>query len=327
MSTIVGRGRGRGRGILSLSKVAATSPNHKVGGNCSELESSALAINELNIASSSSPPPLSDDGSSISPHLILKPPAQTECHEEKFYEQVSQHIEKLSFDAADQDLDVIEKLSRECARNEDNIQQVIKVIYGKSLVDLDFARTGVMICDRLSKIDGDGLKYRTHLLNLLQNDFTDVQQHWQRVKNIDPEQQQQEKLQPTSHEKFKGLVVFLCQVYVTMKTANGESFRVLITPIIQCLEMLLESATSDELEILNNLLQSVGQQLETDEPDKMQELLNKIRLKIIQGSSRQVRCYLLEIIEIQAHNWKMLPSDITRFYCDTSADILAGMVV
>ncbi|XP_014776244.1 CBP80/20-dependent translation initiation factor [Octopus bimaculoides] len=112
-----------------------------------------------------------------------------------------------------------------------------------------------------------------------------------------------------------------------MTTVKGETFRVLVNPIFQCLEMLLESATSDDLEILNNLLQSVGKQLDTDEPDKMQDLFNKIRLKIIQGSSPQVRCYLLEIIEIQAHNWKMLPSDITRFYCDTAADILAGMVV
>ncbi|XP_029645531.1 CBP80/20-dependent translation initiation factor isoform X1 [Octopus sinensis] len=323
MSTAVGRGRGRGRGILSLSKVAP-SPNHKVGGNCSDLETS-LPNNELNIASNTS-----DEGSTTVPpqlRLLVKPTSQIDCHEEQFCEQVSQHIEKLSFDAQDRDLDVIEKLTRECARDENNIQQVIKVIYNKSLVDLDFARTGVMICDRLSKIDGDGLKYRTHLLNLLQNDFTDIQQHWQKVKLTDPEQQFKENIHATSHEKFKGLVVFLCHVYITMTTVKGETFRVLVNPIFQCLEMLLESATSDDLEILNNLLQSVGKQLDNDEPEKMQDLFNKIRLKIIQGSSPQVRCYLLEIIEIQAHNWKMLPSDITRFYCDTAADILAGMVV
>lgn len=77
----------------------------------------------------------------------------------------------LSFDAQDRDLDVIEKLTRECAKDEKNIQQVIKVIYNKSLVDIDFARTGALICDRLSKIDGDGVKYRSNLLKLLQADF------------------------------------------------------------------------------------------------------------------------------------------------------------
>lgn len=333
MSTLTGRGRGRGRGILSLGKVNQPQVG-KVGGGWQENESNNCL----------SPPPGDKDGAnnqSSSPSVanpggenpnqkdILQPTEENadKCSDVVDLEKVSQKIEMLTIDAQDRELDVIEKLTRECAKDEKNIQQVIKVIYNKSLVDIDFARTGAVICDRLSKIDGDGVKYRTNLLKLLQADFADLQQRLVSVANNDHEQNSKDTLRTSSPEKFNGLIVFLCQIYVTMRTMSGEHFKALVGPIFQCLEMLINSDTSDELDILSSLLQSVGKELQLQEPDKMQELLDKIRLKIIQCSSPQVRCSLLEIVEIQAHNWETLPSDITRFYCDTSADILAGMVV
>ncbi|CAE1315783.1 unnamed protein product [Acanthosepion pharaonis] len=331
MSTLAGRGRGRGRGILSLGKV--TQPQVGKVGGWQEIEpnnclSPPLGDKDIAINPSSSPSSLSSPGENNKDKDVLQPAENTDkCSDGINLEKVSQKIEMLSFDAQDRDLDVIEKLTRECAKDEKNIQQVIKVIYNKSLVDIDFARTGALICDRLSKIDGDGVKYRSNLLKLLQADFADLQQYLVSMANNDHEQNSKEALRTSSHEKFNGLIVFLCQIYVTMRTISGEHFKVLVDPIFQCLEMLINSDTSDELDILNSLLQSIGKELQMTEPDKMQELLDKIRLRIIQGSSPQVRCSLLEILEIQAHNWETLPSDITRFYCDTSADILAGMVV
>lgn len=66
-----------------------------------------------------------------------------------------------------------------------------------------------------------------------------------------------ETLRTSSHEKFNGLIVFLCQIYVTMRTISGEHFKVLVDPIFQCLEMLINSDTSDELDILNSLVRTV----------------------------------------------------------------------
>lgn len=40
-----------------------------------------------------------------------------------------------------------------------------------------------------------------------------------------------------------------------------------------------------------------------------------------------IRCVLMEVLECYVRRWQNAPNDVTRFYCDSMADILAGMVI
>lgn len=40
----------------------------------------------------------------------------------------------------------------------------------------------------------------------------------------------------------------------------------------------------------------------------------------------RIRCTLLEVLECYLRRWQVAPNDVIRFYCDTMAEILAGLI-
>ncbi|KAK3590860.1 hypothetical protein CHS0354_033787 [Potamilus streckersoni] len=224
-------------------------------------------------------------------------------------------LSSLALDISEQDLTNIYQLAESSVKDDKDLKILASMIYKKCMIDREFAKSGAYICYKLSNLEAKGAKFRSALLSLVQNDFT-----------------VREEIRTSSKSKYLSFFSLMCQLYGIMKTTSGECLRVLVAPIFDCLELILDTQDADddddELECLSLQLQTIGKELEGQDKARMARLLEKIRTKIIRdGCSAQTRCTLLELVECYCRGWRHIPNDVTRFYCDTMADILAGMVI
>ncbi|XP_060587118.1 CBP80/20-dependent translation initiation factor-like [Ruditapes philippinarum] len=220
-----------------------------------------------------------------------------------------QHIlDNLTLDVSDHDLNELYQLAESASNTDNDIKHVTEQVYSKFTSDREYAKTGAFICEKLASLEVNGTKFRSLLLSMIQADYKD-----------------KDSLRSKSVSKFLNILSFMCQVFGTMRTAGGEVFKPLVSPLYECFNMILDSeqCDNDEYECLNEQLQSIGRDLEQSDRDKMEQMMFKIRSKVIRnGSTPQARCTLLEIIECHCRGWKDLANDVTRFYCDTMMDIL-----
>ncbi|XP_025077752.1 CBP80/20-dependent translation initiation factor-like isoform X2 [Pomacea canaliculata] len=221
-------------------------------------------------------------------------------------------ISQILYDISDDDLQHIERLSNAAASSED-LHTIAKFIYIQCQKNREFAKVGAIICDRLANIEREGMRFRNCILSLVQTDYRG-----------------REALRRESSSQFMALVSFLSQLLTTMRLANGEVMQPLVQPIYDCFDLILsqDEMDADECECLSLQLQSIGRELQDSGEDQMQALMDNIRSKIIQEKTKaNIRCVLMEVLECYVRRWQNAPNDVTRFYCDSMADILAGMVI
>ena len=62
-----------------------------------------------------------------------------------------------------------------------------------------------------------------------------------------------EELHSSSPSKFLNVFSFMCQVFNTMRTAGGEVFKALVTPLFEYINLIADNkdCTADEYESLN----------------------------------------------------------------------------
>ncbi|TRZ01957.1 hypothetical protein DNTS_004041, partial [Danionella cerebrum] len=195
------------------------------------------------------------------------------------------------------------------AQSEETLQMIVQTVYGKALSDRSFASTAAKLCDKMADFMVEGTKFRSLLLNMLQRDFT-----------------RREELRKTDVESWLGFITFLCEVFNTMRSSNGQPFRVLVCPIYSCLRELLDSSEVREDAVLccSMELQSTGRLLEEQLPEMMTELLAAIRDKMLSPSESQLsRSLLLEIIEIRSHHWSPLEERSQSYYTSTIRKLTA----
>ncbi|XP_032510362.1 CBP80/20-dependent translation initiation factor isoform X2 [Phocoena sinus] len=113
--------------------------------------------------------------------------------------------------------------------SEEMLGEIVRTIYQKAVSDRSFAFTAAKLCDKMALFMVEGTKFRSLLLNMLQ-DFT-----------------VREELQQQDVERWLGFITFLCEVFGTMRSSTGEPFRVLVCPIYTCLREagLLTSHTKE----------------------------------------------------------------------------------
>ncbi|XP_041356187.1 CBP80/20-dependent translation initiation factor-like [Gigantopelta aegis] len=224
-------------------------------------------------------------------------------------------------DADDRDAMEIVQTMKALMCSSDDLKKASEMLYRRCVSDVNVAKTGALICNSLASIEVDGTKFRSCILSYLQKDF-----------------EGKDDLRRESSSRFLGFFTFLCQIFGEMRTATGEHFRPLITPIFHCVDLMLgvsdrdvqakTKENADEIECILLQFQSVGKELENLDEEKMTKTIETIRMKIINnGTSPQIRCILLELVECYGRKFDQAPNDVTRFYCDTMAEILAGLVV
>ncbi|XP_051785747.1 CBP80/20-dependent translation initiation factor isoform X2 [Erpetoichthys calabaricus] len=193
--------------------------------------------------------------------------------------------------------------------SEEMLSEIVRTIYQKAVSDRSFASTAAKLCDKMALFMVEGTKFRSLLLNMLQNDFT-----------------KRDELQQSDVEHWLGFITFLCEVFGTMRSSSGEPFRVLVCPIYACLRELLESTKVKEDAVLccSMELQSTGKLLEEQLPEMMSELLAAARDKMLCPSeSPLTRSLLMEVIELHARHWSPLEAFTTQYYNRTIQKLTA----
>ncbi|XP_069101944.1 CBP80/20-dependent translation initiation factor-like [Argopecten irradians] len=248
--------------------------------------------------------------------LQQTPPApglQKDSTTEDGLEEINKLINNLTLNIDDDDLIQIHQKTEKTLKSSDDLKKIAEMIYQKCLKDMEFAKCGALICDRMQDVEVQGSKFRTALLALVQKDF-----------------KEKDETRKNNLKRYLGFFTFLCQIFSNMRLKQGQCLEPLIVPIYDCLEMTVDDqeCKDDELETFSLQLQVIGKELDTNNQTRMNSLMEKIRMRIIQdGLTARGRCTLLELVECYARSWKTMPNDITRFYCDAMADVLAGMVI
>ncbi|XP_069779962.1 CBP80/20-dependent translation initiation factor isoform X2 [Narcine bancroftii] len=209
----------------------------------------------------------------------------------------------------DSNLTTFMEEAQNSTNSEEMLSEIVKTIYHKAVTDRSFASTAAKLCDKMSLFMVEGTKFRSLLLNMLQEDFM--------VRN---------ELQQTDVEHWLGFITFLCEVFGIMRSNAGEPFRVLVCPIYTCLRELMQSQDVKEDAVLccSLELQSTGKLLEEQLPEMMTELLAAARDKMLGPSeSALTRSLLLEVIELHANNWNPLTPSITQYYNKTIQKLTA----
>ncbi|XP_060076627.1 CBP80/20-dependent translation initiation factor-like [Ylistrum balloti] len=241
------------------------------------------------------------------------PGHQKESTSENGLDELSMMINNLTLNIDEDDLTQIHQKTEKAVKSSDDLKRIAEMIYQKCLKDMEFAKCGACICDRMQDVEVQGSKFRTTMLALVQKDFKD--------KDI---------TRKNNLKKYLGFFTFLCQIFSNMRLKQGQCLEPLVAPIYDCLEMSVDDqqCKDDELETFSLQLQVIGKELDSTNQSRMNALMEKIRMRIIQdGLTARGRCTLLELVECYARSWKTMPNDITRFYCDAMADVLAGMVI
>ncbi|XP_052787676.1 CBP80/20-dependent translation initiation factor-like [Mya arenaria] len=284
-----GKGRGRGRGLLGREVEGEGLP--RPGGG-------DPAANRIPVTNGSA-------DETIPSEQVPKP---SSASSQESLSEIQSLLDNLTLDISDEDLDKILELSDQVAEDQESIKRLSEMVYSKCVSDREFAKTGAFICDKLAALEINGTKFRSSLLSLVQADY-----------------KEKDNLRSQSTSKFLNSFSMMCQIFGTMRTAGGEVFKPLVGPVFEFIMVIIDDpqCNSDEYEVLNEQLQSIGRDLELNDREKMEQLIEKIRLKIIKGNSTaQARCTLLEVVECYCRGWKNLSNDVTRFYCDTMMDIL-----
>lgn len=224
---------------------------------------------------------------------------------------LEQLIETLTLEPEEEDIAKIQTMA-DTVKTSSDLKELANIIYNRCIKDREFGKTGACLCDRLANMEVEGSKFRNIMLSLVQIDYKD-----------------KDSLRTKSPGRFLGFVTFLCQVFGNMRTAKGEPFNVLSGPIYDCIYTIFndDNSSDDDYECLLLQVQSIGKELEAFDESKMSELMEKVRTKIIKdGRSARARCSLLELLESYSKGWKTLPNEITRYYCDTMAEIFTDAI-
>ncbi|CAH1789254.1 unnamed protein product [Owenia fusiformis] len=231
-------------------------------------------------------------------------PTSDFTEQEKPCEDLDDLLSKMRLDDESYIKSVIDT-AKLLATSDENIEQMSKTIHEHTTEHPMFGMLGASISQGLVKTDF-GQKYRANMLKLIQADF----------KN-------KGKLRSQSIVRFSGGVSYLCSVFNTLRSATGEPFKPLVIPVFDCLEMLLyETAKDVEITLCYTQLKKMGFLLEECNPERMQALLNLIRIKIIESSTTEkARCQLMEIVELRANRWQDIPIEERKIYIDTLEEI------
>ena len=140
----------------------------------------------------------------------------------------------------------------------------------------------------------DGVKCRNVFLRNIQADYADG-----------------ETLQLGNPERYRNMVILLCQVFRRVRVAGGTTISALIDPILDCMKTLLtKDPINEDLLVVSTQLQVLGPELKLLEPEKFRDLITAIRIFLTKSHkdvSEQARAGILILLELNLSNWQLDP--------------------
>ncbi|XP_018579984.1 uncharacterized protein LOC108917725 [Anoplophora glabripennis] len=275
-------GVGRGRGWLNLSKsqnVTVVPPRPG---------SSPTSINPL------------------SPNLALIDDAQFADKSNEFTDlisivkQLNLNDDGIKFNQKKKH--ILESWKESCQTSED-VERCFDAIHQACLSDADLGSKLVYMISARSFISQEihDQNIRLMFLRKLQNNFEGCK-----------------LLQKTNPVAFRNSVQMLGEFYHKARLANGQQLTFMATPFMTYLEMLLESTQSLDLKLFTAQLYLNGASIKNESPDKIIEILNKVRLLLASEKqlTRECKLWLLLALDIANSKFAILPAEVYTFYHD-----------
>ncbi|KAG5861709.1 hypothetical protein JTB14_036471 [Gonioctena quinquepunctata] len=123
-------------------------------------------------------------------------------------------------------------------------------------------------------------------------------------------------LQNTNPIGFRNSVRILGEFFNKARLANGEPFTFMATPLVSYLEMLLESAQPQDIQLFTSQLYLNGSSIKAESPEKLTDLLNSVRLLLVSNEklSTESKLWLLLSLDGANNRFGLLPTELYKFY-------------
>ncbi|GJQ71462.1 hypothetical protein Trydic_g8750 [Trypoxylus dichotomus] len=281
-------GVGRGRGWLNINKNAATKPG--------QISSGSLNSPPSEVQNNFAPPTATNNGA---------------CPEQ--YAKLISLINQLN------NIDdgilinqkfkvIIDTWTQDCPTS-NQVEDSFNYIYQKCLDDEIFAMkvVGMAASNTFSQLEISQQKIRRLFIGHIQRTY-----------------ENREVLQKTKPNGFRIAVRILSEFYHKARLSTGKQITLLVTPLLCYLEMLLESAQPEDIQLFTQLLSINGAAIKSENrpPQQLNDILNKVRqtlvcnLKLTQMS----KIILLLAIDLSNNRFGLLPSDVLKFYQEELGD-------
>ena len=195
------------------------------------------------------------------------------------------------------------------ATDDSKLEEIINLIFDTTVADRAHSALGADICRLiLQRDDPQRQTFRVKLMGRFQYETKQINE-----------------IRRVSIEQWLGVFAFLCEVYHKVKVA-GTPIKVIGTAIMKfTLQMLSGKDTiDDEIDCICAKLKVCGKLLESESPDKMDNIIKELRRQVICKNSSSVRrCYILEVIEFRLMGWSDPTKLLDKFYPDAIADAMA----
>ncbi|XP_028131801.1 CBP80/20-dependent translation initiation factor-like isoform X1 [Diabrotica virgifera virgifera] len=195
---------------------------------------------------------------------------------------------------------ILENWKQDCKSSEE-VEKSFDALYQGCLSDDELASKLVIMISSRSFISQEvhDQNFRLLFLRKLQNDFEGGK-----------------VLQKTNPIAFRNCVRMLGEFFSKARLVNGDPFTFMLIPLVNCLEMLLDSPQVSDLQQVAFQFYLNGAAIKTECPDKLNELFNKIRTLLTSDKqiSKEGKLWLLLSIELGANKFGVLPIDVFKFY-------------
>ncbi|XP_075441021.1 MIF4G domain-containing protein [Ascaphus truei] len=189
-----------------------------------------------------------------------------------------------------------------------DLEKVANVIVEQSLRDATFSKEAGKMCYTIIQVEmgktGRSV-FRSGLLNRLQREYRN-----------------REEIRARSVQEWVCYVTFICNVFDYLRV-NNVPMLALVNPIYDCLIQLAQPESlccEEEVDCLMLQLHRVGEQLETMNGQRMDELFSLLRDSfLLQGGlSSMAQLLLLEMIEFRSAGWRMTDAAHKYYYSEVS---------
>uniref|UniRef100_T1J0P9 MIF4G domain-containing protein n=1 Tax=Strigamia maritima TaxID=126957 RepID=T1J0P9_STRMM len=208
-------------------------------------------------------------------------------------------IDILLLDGGDNvEVENVYKISEAVIKSQEDMEFVVAAICNSCFSNEAFINIGCKVCCSLWPIKTDYAKFRSSLLIFLENEY----------KN-------REKTYKSSPDRFLNVVKFFAQLSVDLRPICTFSSDILLKVQLDYLLMLLESDNEVHTSLMEKLLRQHGPALKLQNATFFDNLLLKLRQKIVDeatGTTRRVT--LLLLFEMCILDFKGLSDNIKLFY-------------
>ncbi|KAF7268433.1 hypothetical protein GWI33_018442 [Rhynchophorus ferrugineus] len=204
---------------------------------------------------------------------------------------------------------IVEKWSTEC-ENAAEVEKSFEAIHKLCLNDWDFAVKVVLLITSRTF-----LSQEIHEQNIRLMFVRKLQENYENCL----------QMQSSNINAFRNSILMMGTFFHKAKSLVGNQFAFMATPLISYFEMLLESGQVEDLKLFAMEFYSNGAKLKSICPEKVSELLVKIRQIICtnQNLSKDGKLWLLLSLEIANNRFAILPLDTNNFYIDRLGEAMA----